>query len=86
MRRGARAAARLRRVKEGNGRHARRAGPEPSTPVTRLTKRHEVAVLEDPGHGWLKLRVWTGYRTGWLAEWLVTAPNDCKAPRGVADT
>lgn len=43
--------------------------------VARITKGTEVAVLEDPGHGWLNVRVMDTYQTGWLAEWLVTLPE-----------
>lgn len=41
--------------------------------ITQITKGTEVAVLENPGHGWLNVRVIESYQTGWLAEWLVTA-------------
>jgi len=43
--------------------------------VTRITKGTEVAVLDDPGHGWLNVRVMDSYQTGWLAEWLVALPE-----------
>lgn len=43
--------------------------------VAQVTKGTEVAVLEDPGHGWLNVRVMDSYQTGWLAEWLVTEPE-----------
>ena len=43
--------------------------------VAQIAKGTEVAILEDPGHGWLKVQVSGGYQTGWLAEWLLTAPQ-----------
>ena len=43
--------------------------------VAQVTKGTEVAVLEDPGHGWLNVRIVESYETGWLAEWLVTEPE-----------
>ena len=43
--------------------------------VTQITKGTEVAILEDPGHGWLNVRVMDSYQTGWLAEWLVIKPE-----------
>ena len=43
--------------------------------VAQVTKGTEVAVLEDPGHGWLNVRIVDSYETGWLAEWLVTEPE-----------
>jgi hypothetical protein len=67
-------AATRRRVKDGSV--DLREGPGLSfDTVTRLSRGTEVAVVEDPGHGWLKVRLADGYRTGWLAEWLVTAPE-----------
>lgn len=32
-----------------------------------------VAVLRDPGNGWLKIRALETGRVGWMADWLVTA-------------
>jgi len=53
-----------------------RAGPGLSFDrITTLTKGTEVGILEDPGHGWLKVKVMNGYESGWLAEWLLTAPQ-----------
>lgn len=43
--------------------------------VTQITKGTEVAILENPGHGWLNVRVMGSYQTGWLAEWLVMEPR-----------
>lgn len=43
--------------------------------VAEITKGTEVAVLEDPGHGWLNVRIMDTYQTGWLAEWLVKKPE-----------
>ncbi|MEM7599558.1 MAG: SH3 domain-containing protein [Pseudomonadota bacterium] len=43
--------------------------------VMQVSKGAEVAVLEDPGHGWLNVQVVEGYETGWVAEWLLTEPE-----------
>ncbi|MEO0752032.1 MAG: SH3 domain-containing protein [Pseudomonadota bacterium] len=43
--------------------------------VMQVTKGAEVAVLEDPGHGWLNVQVVNGFETGWVAEWLLTEPQ-----------
>ncbi|MEL7282390.1 MAG: SH3 domain-containing protein [Pseudomonadota bacterium] len=43
--------------------------------VMQVSKGAEVAVLEDPGHGWLNVQVVDGYETGWVAEWLLTEPE-----------
>ena len=43
--------------------------------IMQVTKGTEVAVLEDPGHGWLNVQVVDTYQSGWLAEWLVTLPE-----------
>lgn len=43
--------------------------------VTQITKGTEVAILKDPGNGWLNVQVTGTYETGWLAEWLVTKPE-----------
>ena len=40
-----------------------------------MSKGAEVAVLEDPGHGWLNVQVVDGYETGWVPEWLLTDPE-----------
>ena len=53
-----------------------RAGPGLSFDrVTQVSKGAEVAVLEDPGHGWLNVQVLDGYDTGWVPEWLLTEPE-----------
>lgn len=53
-----------------------RAGPGLSfDTVTRITKGTEVAVIEDPGHGWLKVQVTGDYQSGWVAEWLLVEPD-----------
>lgn len=53
-----------------------RSGPGTEySPVTRLSGGTEVAVLRDPGNGWLKLRVVDTGREGWMADWLVTTAN-----------
>ena len=41
--------------------------------VARLSGDTRVAVLRDPGDGWLKIRVVETGRVGWMADWLVTA-------------
>lgn len=43
--------------------------------VMQITKGTEVAILEDPGHGWLNVRVMDSYQTGWVAEWLIMTPE-----------
>ena len=53
-----------------------RAGPGLSfDTVTHITKGTEVAVIEDPGHGWLKVQATDNYQTGWVAEWLLVNPE-----------
>lgn len=39
--------------------------------LSKLTRGEQVAVLQDPGNGWLKLRVVETKRVGWLAASLV---------------
>ncbi|WP_299852135.1 SH3 domain-containing protein [uncultured Roseovarius sp.] len=41
--------------------------------IGRLTKGDEIEVLENPGEGWLKIRVARTEQVGWMADWLVTA-------------
>lgn len=41
--------------------------------LARLKGGTRVAVLRDPGDGWLKIRVVETGRVGWMADWLVTA-------------
>ncbi len=41
--------------------------------IARLSAGTPVAVLRDPGDGWLKIRVVDTGRVGWMADWLVTA-------------
>ena len=43
--------------------------------VAKLRRETEVQVLQNPGNGWLKLRVVESGRVGWMAEFLVTAAN-----------
>jgi len=51
-----------------------RAGPGTQYDrIARLVRGDEVAVLQDPGNGWLKLRVVETGRVGWMADSLVTA-------------
>ncbi|MGR3501536.1 SH3 domain-containing protein [Pseudaestuariivita sp.] len=40
--------------------------------VTRLTQGDEVEVIQEPGNGWLELRVVESNKIGWIADWLVT--------------
>lgn len=42
--------------------------------VARLTEGAEVAVISAPGNGWLELQVVSTGETGWMADWLVSAP------------
>ena len=39
--------------------------------LSKLTRGEQVAILQDPGNGWLKLRVLETNRVGWLAASLV---------------
>ena len=41
----------------------------------KLTRGEEVQVLSDNGEGWIKLRVKSSNRVGWMADYLVTASN-----------
>ncbi|MHA7851840.1 SH3 domain-containing protein [Roseovarius sp.] len=51
-----------------------RAGPGTQYDrIARLTRGDEVAALQDPGNGWLKLRVVETGRVGWMAGGLVAA-------------
>jgi len=43
--------------------------------IGKLRKDDKVAVLQEPGNGWIKLRVVDTGRVGWMADWLVTAAN-----------
>ncbi len=43
--------------------------------VGRLSKGTQIAVLEEPGNGWVKLEVLATGETGWMADWLLTASN-----------
>ncbi|WP_163848846.1 SH3 domain-containing protein [Pseudooceanicola aestuarii] len=40
-----------------------------------LREGQDVEILQEPGNGWVKLRVIDGGRIGWMADWLVTASN-----------
>jgi hypothetical protein len=44
--------------------------------VTQLRKGTEVAILEDPGNGWLNVQEVDGYNSGWVAEWLLMMPEE----------
>lgn len=43
--------------------------------IGKLRKNDKVVVLQEPGNGWIKLRVVDTGRVGWMADWLVTAAN-----------
>ena len=43
--------------------------------IAKLRRNDEVIVLQEPGNGWIKLRVVETGRVGWMADWLVTASN-----------
>jgi len=43
--------------------------------VERLARGTLVAILEEPGNGWVMLEVLDTGETGWMADWLVTASN-----------
>ncbi|WP_294624180.1 SH3 domain-containing protein [uncultured Roseovarius sp.] len=43
--------------------------------IGKLRKNDEVVILQEPGNGWIKLRVVETGRVGWMADWLVTASN-----------
>lgn len=44
--------------------------------VAKLTNGQMVKILQDPGDGWVKLRVEDGGRVGWMADFLLTASNN----------
>lgn len=53
-----------------------RAGPSTQYDrIARLERGEQVAVLREPGNGWVKLRVVETGRVGWMAERLVTVAN-----------
>lgn len=43
--------------------------------VGKLTKGAQIAVLEEPGNGWVMLEVVETGEVGWMADWLITASN-----------
>lgn len=43
--------------------------------VSKLTAGNQVEILQDPGDGWVKLRVVDNGRVGWMADFLLTASN-----------
>lgn len=43
--------------------------------VAKLTSGEKVEILQDPGDGWVKLRVAESGRVGWMADFLLTASN-----------
>jgi uncharacterized protein YgiM (DUF1202 family) len=51
-----------------------RNGPGQSFDVVgKLGNGERVEILQDPGDGWVKLRVVEGGRVGWMADFLLTA-------------
>lgn len=53
-----------------------RSGPNKNTSiVARLSQGQRVELLEDPGRGWLKLKVLDSGEVGWMAEFLLVASN-----------
>lgn len=54
-----------------------RAGPGTEFRVlSALTQGTQIAVLEEPGHGWIMFEVLDTGETGWMADWLVAASTD----------
>lgn len=54
-----------------------RNGPGQSFDVmAKLTAGEQVEILQDPGDGWVKLRVQDSGRVGWMADFLLTASNN----------
>ena len=43
--------------------------------VAKLNNGDEVEILQDPGDGWVKLKVMDSGRIGWMADFLLTASN-----------
>ncbi|WP_371228813.1 SH3 domain-containing protein [Roseovarius sp. 2305UL8-3] len=53
-----------------------RAGPGTEfQAVGKLSKGTKIAVLDEPGNGWIMLEVIETGETGWMADWLLTASN-----------
>ena len=44
--------------------------------IAKLTNGQQVEILQDPGDGWVKLRVGDTGREGWMADFLLTASNN----------
>ena len=44
--------------------------------VAKLNSGEKVEILQDPGDGWVKLRVAENGRVGWMADFLLTASNN----------
>ena len=54
-----------------------RNGPGQSFNVlAKLSNGEKVEILQDPGDGWVKLRVAENGRVGWMADFLLTASNN----------
>ena len=43
--------------------------------IAKLNNGDEVEILQDPGDGWVKLKVIDSGRVGWMADFLLTASN-----------
>ncbi len=53
-----------------------RAGPGTEfQAVGKVSKGSKIAVLDEPGNGWIMLEVVETGETGWMADWLLTASN-----------
>ncbi|MEM9581345.1 MAG: SH3 domain-containing protein [Pseudomonadota bacterium] len=53
-----------------------RGGPGQNFDVlAKLTSGEQVEILQDPGDGWVKLKVMDTGRVGWMADFLLTAAN-----------
>lgn len=44
--------------------------------ISKLSNGERVEILQDPGDGWVKLRVTESGRVGWMADFLLTASNN----------
>lgn len=44
--------------------------------IAKLSNGEEVEILQDPGNGWVKLRVRENGNEGWMADFLLTASNN----------
>lgn len=62
----------LRRV-TGNRVNMRQGPGTNYSVVAKLVRNDEVIILQDPGDGWVKLRVVDGNRVGWMADFLLAS-------------